>query len=250
MTILEVKDLMVFYENALAINNIKLSCSKGRITGVFGANSAGKSTLMYTISGIILDIKKKEQMRGGERITVLGSILYDGTDIINMEASERARLGIILCPERRRIFSESSVLENLKIGGILATRAEAKKTLDYIFTMFPSLKELKNREGGFLSGGEQQMLAIGRAMMAQPKLLLLDEPLLGLSPMMEEVLTEAVRDINKEIGISVLISEQYARPILPIIGYGYVLENGGAVVEGSYQELMDNPDVKSAYFGL
>ena len=250
MSILEVKDLMVFYENALAFNNIKLSCSKGRITGVFGANSAGKSTLMYTISGIILDIKKKEQMRGGERITVLGSILYDGTDIINMEASERARLGIILCPERRRIFSESSVLENLKIGGILATRAEAKKTLDYIFTMFPSLKELKNREGGFLSGGEQQMLAIGRAMMAQPKLLLLDEPLLGLSPMMEEVLTEAVRDINKEIGISVLISEQYARPILPIIGYGYVLENGGAVVEGSYQELMDNPDVKSAYFGL
>jgi branched-chain amino acid transport system ATP-binding protein len=205
---------------------------------------------MYTISGIILDIKKKEQMRGGERITVLGSIIYDGMDIINMEASERARLGIILCPERRRIFSESSVLENLKIGGILATRDEAKKTLDYVFTMFPPLKELKNREGGFLSGGEQQMLAIGRAMMAQPKLLLLDEPLLGLSPMMEEVLTEAVRDINKEIGISVLISEQYARPILPIIGYGYVLENGGAVVEGSYQELMDNPDVKSAYFGL
>jgi branched-chain amino acid transport system ATP-binding protein len=250
MAILEVKDLMVFYENALAINNINLSCSKGRITGVFGANSAGKSTLMYTISGIILDIKKKEQMRGGERITVLGSIMYDGTDIINMEASERAKLGIILCPERRRIFSESSVLENLKIGGILASRAEAKKTLDYVFTMFPALKELKKREGGFLSGGEQQMLAIGRALMAQPKLLLLDEPLLGLSPMIEEVLTEAVRDINKEIGISVLISEQYARPILPIIDHGYVLENGGAVLEGSSQELMENPDVKSAYFGL
>lgn len=250
MTILEVKDLMVFYENAIAINNINLRCQKGEITGAFGANSAGKSTLMYTISGIILDVKRKEKMRGGERITILGSITYNGVDIINMEASERARKGIILCPERRRIFQESSVMENLKIGGILATRAEAKKTLDYVFNIFPALKELKGREGGFLSGGEQQMLAVGRALMAQPRLLLLDEPLLGLSPLMEEMLTEAIEDINRQIGISVFISEQYARPILPIIHYGYVLENGGAVLEGTSQDLMDNPDVKSAYFGL
>ena len=250
MTILEIKDLMVFYENAIAINNINMRCQKGEITGAFGANSAGKSTLMYTISGIILDVKRKEKMRGGERITVLGSITYNGVDIINMEASERAKKGIILCPERRRIFQESSVMENLRIGGILATRAEAKKTLDYVFKIFPALKELKGREGGFLSGGEQQMLAVGRALMAQPKLLLLDEPLLGLSPLMEEMLTEAIEDINRQIGISVFISEQYARPILPIIHYGYVLENGGAVLEGTSQELMDNPDVKSAYFGL
>jgi branched-chain amino acid transport system ATP-binding protein len=250
MTILEIKDLMVFYENAIAINNINMRCQKGEITGAFGANSAGKSTLMYTISGIILDVKRKEKMRGGERITVLGSITYDGMDIINMEASDRARKGIILCPERRRIFQESSVIENLKIGGILANRAEAKKTLDYVFNIFPALKKLKGREGGFLSGGEQQMLAVGRALMAQPKLLLLDEPLLGLSPLMEEILTEAIEDINRQIGISVFISEQYARPILPIIHYGYVLENGGSVLEGTSQELMDNPDVKSAYFGL
>ena len=250
MTILEIKDLMVFYENAIAINNVNARCQKGEITGAFGTNSAGKSTLMYTISGIILDVKRKEKMRGGERITVLGNITYDGVDIINMEASERAKKGIILCPERRRIFQESSVMENLKIGGILATRAEAKKTLDYVFNIFPALKELKGREGGFLSGGEQQMLAVGRALMAQPKLLLLDEPLLGLSPLMEEMLAEAIEDINRQIGISVFISEQYARPILPIIHYGYVLENGGAVLEGTSQELMENPDVKSAYFGL
>ena len=250
MIVLEIKDLMVFYENAIAINNINMRCQKGEITGAFGANSAGKSTLMYTISGIILDVKRKEKMRGGERITMLGTISYDGVDIINMEASERAKKGIILCPERRRIFQESSVMENLKIGGILATRAEAKKTLDYVFSMFPALKELKGREGGFLSGGEQQMLAIGRALMAQPKLLLLDEPLLGLSPLMEEMLVQAVKDINEQTGITILISEQYARPILPIIDYGYVLENGGAVLEGSSQELMDNPDVKSAYFGI
>ncbi|MBW2038494.1 MAG: ATP-binding cassette domain-containing protein [Deltaproteobacteria bacterium] len=241
---------MVFYENAIAINNVNIRCRKGEITGAFGANSAGKSTLMYTISGIILDIKRKEEMKGGERITVLGNIEYDGLDITNMMPSERAERGIILCPERRRIFPESSVLENLKIGGRLATRAQAKKTLDFVFTIFPALKGLRKREGGFLSGGEQQMLAIGRALMAQPKLLLLDEPLLGLSPKIEETLVQAVEEINKQMGITILIAEQYARPILPIIDYGYVLENGGAVLEGTSQELMDNPDVKSAYFGV
>lgn len=247
---LEIKNLMVFYENALAINNINIKCQKGKVTGVFGANSAGKSTLMYTISGIILDVKKKEEMRGGERITVLGTILFDGKDITNLKPSERARRGIILCPERRRIFAESSALENLKIGGYLATKDQAKKTLDYVFTIFPPLKNLKKREGGFLSGGEQQMLAIGRALMAQPKMLLLDEPLLGLSPLMEAMLVRAVRDINAQTGITTMISEQYARPILPIVDHGYILENGGAVLEGSAQELMENPDVKSAYFGL
>ncbi|MEE8299801.1 MAG: ABC transporter ATP-binding protein [Desulfatiglandales bacterium] len=247
---LEIRDLMVFYENAVAINNVNMRCKKGVITGAFGANSAGKSTLMYTISGIILDMKKKEEMRGGERITVLGDITYEGSDIMNMKPSERAKKGIILCPERRRIFPESTTLENLKIGGYLATRAQAKKTMEYVFTIFPALIELKGREGGFLSGGEQQMLAIGRALMAQPKLLLLDEPLLGLSPKIEAVLVRTIKDINRETGITILITEQYARPIFPIIDYGYVLENGGAVLEGTSEELMENPDVKSAYFGL
>jgi branched-chain amino acid transport system ATP-binding protein len=250
MTILAVKDLIVFYENAIANNNISLNAGKGKITGIFGANSAGKSTFMYTVSGIILDVIKKESRRGGERITVLGSIEYDGVAVEEKEAYERAKMGMVLCPERRRIFKESNVMENLKIGGILASRAEKKRTLDYVFTLFPKLQSLRNREGGFLSGGEQQMLAIGRALMAQPKLLLLDEPLLGLSPAMEDLLTEAIVNINKETGISVLIAEQYARPILPIIHHGYVLENGAAVLEGSAQELMDNPDVKSAYFGM
>ncbi len=247
---LEVQNLMVFYENSIAINNINLKCQEGEITGVFGANSAGKSTLMYTISGIILEVKKKEEMKGGERITVLGRILFNDLDITYMKPSERAKRGIILCPERRRIFPESSALENLKIGSYLANKSQAKKTMDYVFTIFPALIKLKNREGGFLSGGEQQMLAIGRALMAQPKLLLLDEPLLGLSPLMEVMLAKAIRDINKQTEITILISEQYARPILPIINYGYVLENGGAILRGTSQELMENPDVKSAYFGL
>jgi branched-chain amino acid transport system ATP-binding protein len=246
---LQIKDLMVFYENALALNNVTLSCREGKITGVFGPNGAGKSTLMYTISGIILDMKKTEIMKGGERITVLGEIQFRGEDTINVKPNERTRRGIVLCPERRRIFPESSTLENLKIGGYLATRLQAKRTLEYVFNLFPALKNLKKREGGFLSGGEQQMLAIGRALMAQPKLLLLDEPLMGLSPVMQSRLVQAVKEINEKTGITILITEQYAQPILPIVDYGYVMEKGTIVLAGTAKELTDNPHVKAAYLG-
>ena len=159
-------------------------------------------------------------------------------------------MGIVLCPERRRIFSESSVTENLKMGGYLATAEQAKKTLEYVYNLFPPLKRLKRRQGGFLSGGEQQMLAIGRALMAQPRLLLLDEPLLGLSPLLEETLMEAVEDINRETGITTLIAEQYARSVLPMVDYAYILENGSAVLSGTKEDLIENPDVKAAYFGI
>ncbi|NLG67852.1 MAG: ABC transporter ATP-binding protein [Actinobacteria bacterium] len=247
---LEAKNIMLFYENAIAVNNFSFTAEAGKITGIFGSNSAGKSSLMWTLSGIILDMRKKEAMRGGERITVLGEILYEGANIIEMKPSDRARKGIILCPERRRIFKESSVMENLRIGGYLASAAQARKTLSYVFEIFPKLKDLRHRNGGFLSGGEQQMLAIGRALMAQPKVLLLDEPLLGLSPAMEQRLSQAVKSINQETGITVVISEQYARPVFPIIDYGYIIENGAAVLEGTAEELMNNPDVKEAYFGI
>jgi len=243
------KGLMVFYENMLALNNVSLSCGSNQIIGVFGANSAGKSTLMYTLSGIMDDIQKKEVMAGGERITIRGEIFYQGHDIMNARPSFRARQGIILCPERRRIFPESTVLENLKIGGYLASARQASETLDYVFTIFPALQRLTKRLGGFLSGGEQQMLAIGRSLMAQPKLLLLDEPLLGLSPSIQYLLAKSIKEIRDQRGTSIIVSEQYARPIMPIIDYGYILENGASVVEGTNQELMDNPDVKSAYFG-
>jgi len=247
---LSAEGLMVFYENMLALNNVSITCGPNQIIGVFGANSAGKSTLMYTLSGIMEDIRKKEQMAGGERITVLGRIHYLGQEIMGLRPSRRAEMGIVLCPERRRIFKESSVLENLRIGGYLASPPQAKETLAYIFKIFPALAGLKKRIGGFLSGGEQQMLAIGRSLMAQPKLLLLDEPLLGLSPLVQAVLVRAIREIRDEKGISIIITEQYARPVLPIVDYGFILENGAAVMEGTREELLNNPDVRSAYFGI
>jgi branched-chain amino acid transport system ATP-binding protein len=247
---LEAADLMVFYENMLALNNVGIKCLEKQIVGVFGANSAGKSTLMYTLSGIMEDIRKKEEMAGGERITVLGKINYLGKDITDLKPSLRAREGIILCPERRRIFKESSVIENLRIGGYLASPGDARETLDYTFELFPPLKALSKRIGGFLSGGEQQMLAIGRALMAQPKLLLLDEPLLGLSPLIQSTLVRATRVIRDQRNISIIITEQYARPVLPIVDYAFILENGAAVLEGNRDEVMNNPDVRSAYFGV
>ncbi|MBP7528097.1 MAG: ATP-binding cassette domain-containing protein [Syntrophorhabdaceae bacterium] len=246
----EAFELMVFFENMIALNNVSMTCGEGKIIGIFGSNSAGKSTFMHAISGVILDIKKKEEMRGGERISVYGRVFFNGKDISAVSPHNRARVGIVLCPERRRIFAESSTLENLKIGSYLVGARETKQNLEYVLDLFPRLKDHLKRQGGFLSGGEQQMLAIGRALMASPKMLLLDEPLLGLSPAYQEIVVNGTKAIRDSKGISIIITEQYARPVMPIIDYGYILENGSSVLMGTREELMDNPDVKSAYFGV
>ncbi len=246
---IEARELMVFYENMLALNNVSLACSEGQVVGVFGANSAGKSTLMYALSGILLDIAYKEKVRGGERISQFGDILYEGESIMGLKAHERARRGIVLCPERRRLFGECTVVENLKIGGYLAPRAEARRTMEFVMELFPALQALRKRPAGFLSGGEQQMVAIGRALMAQPRLLLLDEPLLGLAPSIQQVVVESIPQIRSERGVSVIVAEQYARPVLPHVDYAYIVENGSTVMEGTGPELLDNPDVRAAYFG-
>jgi len=246
----EAFEMMVFFENMIALNNVSISCGEGKIIGIFGSNSAGKSTFMHAISGIILDIKRKEEMRGGERISVYGRVFFNGKDISQVKPHNRAKAGIVLCPERRRIFPESSVLENLKIGSYLTGARETRSNLEYVLDLFPRLKDHLKRQGGFLSGGEQQMLAIGRALTASPKLLLLDEPLLGLSPAYQEIVINGTKAIRDSKGISIIITEQYARPVMPIIDNGYILENGSSVLMGTREELMDNPDVKSAYFGV
>ena len=246
---LAIDNLMVFYENGLAVNNVSLEVRELAIVGLLGSNGAGKSTLMYTVSGTILDRKIKEERRGGEKITVMGQIRYRGKEIGDLKASRRVREGIVLCPERRRVFPESTVLENLKIGATLRPRSEAKETLQYVWDLFPSLFELRRRTAGFLSGGEQQMLAIARALMAKPSLLLLDEPLLGLAPALQLKVVEAIRNIGRS-GITIFVADQYARPLLPVIDHGYVIESGSITVEGSGKELMNNPHVRSAYFGI
>lgn len=247
---LEIKNLMVFFENALALNDFSMHLNEGEIVGVIGPNSAGKTTLMNTLSGLIIDMRVKEKRKGGERITLYGSIHYKNEDITETPPSERVRKGIVLSRERHPVFPESSVLENLKIAGYLHKKSEIKKMIEYVYQLFPALIALKKKKAGFLSGGEQQMLAIGMALVVQPKLLLLDEPLLGLSPMMQNSLIDAILTLNKESGITVLLSEQFARPVLPVIDRGYILENGMLSLEGSGSELMGNPEIKAAYFGI
>ena len=247
---LEVKNLMVFFENALAINDLSLEVREGEFVGVIGSNSAGKTTLMNALSGLIIDMRIKEKRRGGERITIYGNIFYKGEDITETKPSERVKKGIVLSRERHPVFPESSVLENLKIAGYLKKRSEVKQSIEYVFELFPALKNLKSRKAGFMSGGEQQMLAIGMALVVKPQLLLLDEPLLGLSPMMQQAVIEAIVRLRESSGITVLLSEQFARPVLPLIDRGYVVENGMLAMYGTGKELMDNPEIKSAYFGI
>ena len=246
---LEVNDLMVFYENALALNNLSLKVEEGEFVAVLGSNSAGKTTLMNAIAGLVEDMRVKEQRKGGVRITVLGEMLFEGEDILRARPKQRVKKGIILTRERHPIFKESDIVENLKIAGCLQKARAVEASIDRVFSILPHLKNLKGRKAGFCSGGEQQMLIIGMALVAQPRLLLLDEPLLGLSPAIQSQLVSTIREINRG-GITILITEQFARPILPSIQRGYIVENGMLTLSGTGAELMNNPEVKSAYFGI
>jgi len=247
---LDVQNLMVFFENALALNDFSMEIREGQVVGVIGSNSAGKTTLMNTLSGLIIDMRIKEKRRGGERITVYGKVFFKGEDITDTRPSERVKKGIVLCRERHPIFPESDVQQNLQMAGYLRKRSEIQETISYVFELFPALVPLKSRKAGFMSGGEQQMLAVGMALVARPQLLLLDEPLLGLSPMMQHLLVDAIKGLKARSGITVVISEQFARPVLPMIDFGYIIENGMLTLTGTGKELMDNPEVKAAYFGI
>ena len=245
---LEIKNLMVFYENALAVNDVSLEIRQGEIVGIFGSNSAGKTTILNTISGLTNHLKFREQRKGGARITMSGEIKFGGESIMQLKPRDRVEKGIILCRERHPVFRDNTVEENLKLGGYLRKPREIRDGMEFVYNLFPPLTRLRKKKAGMLSGGEKEMVAIGMALIARPKLLLLDEPLLGLSPHMQEEVVRAAQEIRKA-GVTVLMSEQYARPIMPIIDRGYIIENGTMVMDGTGPELMNNPEVKSAYFG-
>lgn len=234
--LLEVNDLHVFYGRIEAIKGISFTVGEGEIVTLIGANGAGKTTTMRTISGV--------------RNVAQGSIKFEGQDITKMAPHERVKLGICQAPEGRGIFPGMTVRENLDMGTYVrgGTAAEKAADLEHVFHLFPRLQERISQLGGTLSGGEQQMLAIGRSLMSRPRLLLLDEPSMGLAPMLIAQIFEIIKQINSE-GISVLLVEQNATQALRTAQRGYVLETGYVVKEGSGQLLLDDPAVRAAYLG-
>jgi len=232
---LEIKDLNVHFGVIHALKGISLTVNVGEIVTLIGANGAGKTTTLRTISGL----KKPTS----------GTILLEGKDITHTSAQERVMMGISQAPEGRRVFSEMTVLENLELGAYLRRdKKEIAKDLETVYHHFPILADRKKQIAGTLSGGEQQMLAIGRAMMSRPRILLLDEPSMGLAPLFVQEIFNIIRDINKA-GTTILLVEQNASMALQIADRAYVMETGSIVLSGTGSELMQSDDIKKAYLG-
>ena len=234
---LEIKDLQVFYGKIEAIKGISFHVDQGEIVTLIGANGAGKTTTLKTISGL--------------RPVTGGQILFDGQDISKIQAHVRTGMGISMAPEGRGIFPGMTVLENLEIGKYFRKdrKNEMAEDLAEVYELFPRLKERASQAGGTLSGGEQQMLAIGRALMSRPKVLLLDEPSMGLAPMMIQNIFNIITRINKELGTTILLVEKNAQQALQRANRAYVLETGKIVKEAVAKDLLNDPDVKAAYLG-
>ncbi len=232
---LEIRDLHVSYGGIRALKGIDLTVEEGQIVTLIGANGAGKSTTLRAISGL-----QKPQS---------GSILYGGEELVGLPAKEIVRRGIIHVPEGRHVFPDMTVAENLKIGAFLRKDKDGiASDMDYVYSLFPRLKERSWQPAGTLSGGEQQMLAVGRALMSRPKVLMMDEPSLGLAPLIVKDIFSIIRRVNAD-GITVLLIEQNANAALRIADYGYVLETGVIALTGTGEELLRNESVREAYLG-
>lgn len=235
MAMLEIKDIEVFYGVIQAIKGISFEVNEGEVIALIGANGAGKTTILHTITGLLSPKK--------------GSVVFEGKDITKVPAHKIVSLGMAHVPEGRRVFAELSVYQNLKMGAYTRKdKAEIAQTLEMVYKRFPRLEERKNQLAGTLSGGEQQMLAMGRALMSHPKIIVMDEPSMGLSPILVNEIFDIIQEVSAG-GTTVLLVEQNAKKALSIADRAYVLETGTIVLEGEAGKLMDDDSIKKAYLG-
>ena len=235
MAMLEVRDLQVYYGMINAIKGISFDVNAGEVIALIGANGAGKTTVLHTVTGLVTPKS--------------GSITFDGMNLLKTPAHKILSLGMAHVPEGRRIFQQLTVYDNLKLGAyIMKDKAQVEKNLDYVYEHFPRLKERKNQVAGTLSGGEQQMLAMGRALMSNPKILLMDEPSMGLSPLLVNEIFRIIKEVSAD-GTTVLLVEQNAKKALSIADRAYVLETGNITLEGPASRLINDENVKKAYLG-
>lgn len=235
MAMLEIKDIEVYYSMIQAIKGISFEVNEGEVIALIGANGAGKTTTLHTITGLLSPKK--------------GSVIFEGKDITKVPAHKIVSLGIAHVPEGRRVFAELTVYENLKMGAYTRKdKDEIEKTLEMVYKRFPRLEERKNQLAGTLSGGEQQMLAMGRALMSHPKIIVMDEPSMGLSPILVNEIFDIIQEVSKG-GTTVLLVEQNAKKALSIADRAYVLETGRIVLEGDAKVLMNDDSIKKAYLG-
>ena len=239
--VLEINNIEVIYEDViLVLRGLSLNVPEGQIIALLGSNGAGKSTTLKAVAGLL-------PSEHGE--VTQGNVVYQGRKITKANPAEIVKLGISLVMEGRRVFEHLTVHENLQTGAY-TRRSGVSDEIDLVYEYFPRLKDRKNQQAGYLSGGEQQMLAIGRSLMSKPKLMMLDEPSLGLAPLLVEEIFGRIKALNSEIGTTVLLVEQNARRALEIADHAYVMENGRIVLEGPAAELASNPDVQEFYLGL
>lgn len=235
MAMLEVKDLEVYYGVIQAIKGVSFQVNQGEVIALIGANGAGKTTILHTITGLLSPKR--------------GSVMFEGKEITKVPAHKIVSMGMAHVPEGRRVFAELSVYENLKMGAYTRKdKAEIEESLRNVYKRFPRLEERKNQMAGTLSGGEQQMLAMGRALMSKPKIILMDEPSMGLSPILVNEIFDIIRAVS-ESGTTVLLVEQNAKKALGIADRAYVLETGNIVLEGKAEDLLENDSIKKAYLG-